>query len=158
MAHKKALLLAGVALVVLGGVGGALWMMGILPPHAATSSAKHVAQPPRPIYFAELSDVVVSVPADTGDSSSSFVQFDVQFSTYDPNAVATFSTLQPIIKSDIINLLMDETGKSLQDPATRESLAKNCLAISNTVLAHNANYTPPNPFTAAYITNLVVQD
>jgi flagellar basal body-associated protein FliL len=160
MGLKKIILVTGAVVIVLGGgAGGALFMMGILPPHTANSaSAKPKVMPPKPIYFAELADVVVSVPADSDDSSSSFVQFAVQFSTYDQNALTTFGELQPIIKSEIISLLMTETGKSLTDPATRAALTKNCLTISNTVLTHNANYAPANPFTAAYITNLVVQD
>jgi flagellar basal body-associated protein FliL len=160
MSLGKTLMLAGVVLVAIGsGIGGTLGVMAILPLRTE-ASAKVLAQPAtaKPIYFAEVSDVVVSIPADAGDPDSSFVQFAVQFSTNDQNAVASFAALQPIIKSDIINLLMSETGKSLQDPATRAALVKNCLAISNTVLAHNANYTPANPFNAAYITNLVVQD
>lgn len=154
--NKKLLILAGAAVIVIGGgAGGALWKLGIFPHHAA---AKPLVAPPKPILFASLSDVVVSVPDDAGDPPSSFVQFGVQFSTYDEKALTSFAAVQPIIKSDIISLLMTETGKSLEDPATRATLAKDCLDISNNVLARNANYTPAKPFNAAYITNLVVQD
>lgn len=160
MSLEKTLMLAGVVVVAIGGgIGGTLGVMAILPLHKE-ASVKTPTRPAalKPIYFAEVPDVVVSIPADEGDPDSSFVQFAVQFSTNDQNALASFAALQPIIKSDIINLLMSETGKSLQDPATRAALVKSCLAISNTVLSRDANYTPANPFNAAYITNLVVQD
>jgi len=161
MALGKTLMLAGIVVVAVGaGVGGTLGVMLLLPHHAAAPAgpAKPMVVPPKPIYFAEMNDVVVSIPQDSGDPSSSFVQFGVQFATYDPNALTSFDELQPIIKSDIISLLMNETGKQLQDPATRADLVKSCLDIANNVLNRNANYTPPSPFTAGYITNLVVQD
>jgi flagellar basal body-associated protein FliL len=156
MARKKLIMMAGAAVVLLGGAAGALVGLGILPHRAVVAGAKPVA--PKPILFAELSNVVVSVPEDAGDPPSSFVQFDVQFSTTDPNALNDFSALQPIIKSDIISLLMGETGKALEDPGTRAALAQGCLDISNKVLVKSGSYAPEQPFNAAYITNLVVQD
>ncbi len=160
MSLGKTLILAGVVVVAIGsGIGGTLGVMAILPPHAMVKA--NPASPsatPKQIYFAEVSDIVVSIPEDDGDPDSSFVEFAVQFSTQDQNAVTSFTTLQPIIRSDIINLLMSETGKSLQDPTARAALVKSCIAISNDVLSRSANYTPANPFNAAYITNLVVQD
>jgi flagellar basal body-associated protein FliL len=114
--------------------------------------------PPKQIYFADLSDITVSIPPDSGEPATSYVEFGIQFSTYDQNALTTFDEMQPIIKSDIINLLMNETSRGLQDPQTRADLLKSCLDISNTVMAHSANYPPPPPFSAAYITDLVVQD
>jgi flagellar basal body-associated protein FliL len=158
MALNKLIVIGGiVAVLAAGGVGGTMEVMSVLH-HRAMAAAKPVVAASKPIFFAELADVVVSVPTASDDPTSAFVQFAVQFSTFDPNAGATFSALQPIIKSEIISLLMNQTGKSLQDPATRAALAKNSLAIANSVLARSANYTPANPFTAAYITNLVVQD
>jgi flagellar basal body-associated protein FliL len=159
MALNKIVLIGGIVVALAAaGVGGTMGAMSYLHHRAALAAAKPVVAAPKPIFFAELADVVVSVPTASDDPTSAFVQFAVQFSTYDPNAGATFSALQPIIKSEIISLLMNQTGKSLQDPATRAALAQNSLAIVNTVLARNANFTPANPFTAAYITNLVVQD
>jgi len=158
MGLKKIITIAGVAIVVLGGgVAGTMFALGLFS-HEGKLAGKPVNAPPKPILFAELTDVVVSVPDDVGDPPSSFVQFAVQFATTDPNAVTSFTSVQPIIKSDIIGLLMNETGKALEDPATRATLAKNCLDISNNVVIHSANYASPAPFTAAYITNLVVQD
>ena len=158
MALTKIFVIGGVvAVLAAAGVAGTIEGMSILH-HRAAAAAKTAAAAPKQIYFSELPDVVVSVPTSSDDPTSAFVQFAVQFSTYDPNAGATFSALQPIIKSEIISLLMNQTGKSLQDPATRAALAQNSLAIANAVLARSANYTPANPFTAAYITNLVVQD
>jgi flagellar basal body-associated protein FliL len=154
---KKIILIATGAVVLLaGGIGGtvAFLTMG----HHNSASTPAAPPPPKPIYFAQLNDIVVSVPAGTDDPTSSYIQITLQFSTFDQNAVTTFTNLQPIVKAQIINLLMAQTAKSLTDPSTHDALSKNCLNIANKVLNTAANYTPPNPFTAAYITNLVEQN
>jgi flagellar basal body-associated protein FliL len=152
---KKILIFGGIALVVLGGgVGGAVFFLH----HGSKTAAVKPVVPPKPILFAELDNVVVSIPADVGQPATSYVQFGIQFATTNPDAVTAFTSLLPIVKSDVINLMMNETQKTLQDPATRSKLAANCLTISNEVLGKSLNFTPANPFTAAYITNLVVQD
>ncbi len=153
---KKILIFGGIALVVLGGgIGGAVIFL-----HHGKSKTADVKQvvPPKPLLFAELDNVVVSIPADVGQPATSYVQFGIQFATTDPDAVTAFTSLLPIVKADVINLVMNETQKTLQDPATRTKLAANCLAISNQVIEKNTDLKPANPFTAAYITNLVVQD
>jgi len=156
----KILAIAGGLLLSVGlGVGGTLAGTALLTKHSgATQVAAKQPPAPKPIYFATLPDLVVSIAPAQGQAATSFVQFGVQFSTYDQNALAVFDQLQPIIKADIISLLMNETGTDLQDPRTRIDLAKSCLDLSNTILSNKAGYTPAAPFNAAYITNLVVQD
>jgi flagellar basal body-associated protein FliL len=152
---KKIILIAVVAVVLLGGgIGGTFFYLSM---HHAKTASK-LPPPPKPIYFAQLADMVVTVPADTGDSTSTYVQITLQFSSFDTNAVTDFTNLQPIIKSQIIALLMSKTAKQLMDPSTHDDLTKSSLTITNQVLNKAANYTPPNPFTAAYITNLVEQN
>ncbi len=152
---KKIILIAVVTAVMLGGgIGGAFYYLSM----HRTATAAHKPPPPKPIYFAQLADIVITVPADTDDSTSTYVQITLQFSSFDPNAVTDFNNLEPIIKSQIITLLMTKTAKSLMDPSSHDDLTKTCLAIANQVLNKSANYTPPNPFTAGYITNLVEQN
>lgn len=154
---KKIILIAIAAVVLLGGgIGGTFAYLSMH--RAAVQAARHKPPAPKPIYFAQLSDLVITVPADTGDSTSAFVQITIQFSSFDQNAVTVFGTLQPIIKSQVIEMLMSKTAKSIMDPTTHDDLSKACLTIANQVLNKAANYTPPNPFTAAYITNLVEQN
>jgi flagellar basal body-associated protein FliL len=156
----KALLIVLVALfAVIASVGGTLGAMQYLHhPDSVTPSADSVKPPTKPIYFATLSDITVSIPPQSDTAATSYVEFSVQLSTYDQSALVYFEEMEPIIKSAVIALLMNETSQSLQDPQTRVDLSKGCLHIANDVLARNASYTPANPFTAAYITNLVVQD
>jgi flagellar basal body-associated protein FliL len=153
---KKFILIATAVVILLGGgIGGTFMYLSV---HRAAAAHKALLPPPKSIYFAQLADLVITVPADTGDSTSTYVQITLQFSSFDPNAVTSFDNLQPIIRSQVIALLMSKTAKSLMDPSTHEDLSKSCLTIANQVLNKSANYTPPSPFTAAYITNLVEQN
>lgn len=145
--------------LALGG-GGTFAAMKLLAPHgkSAGATAAAPAPPPKPIFFADLSNIVVSIPPQAGQPATSYVEFDMQFSTYDSAALTSFATYQPIIKADIINLLMNETGDQLQDPKIRTGLIQNCLNISNDVLKQNGVTAQSPAFAAAYITNLVIQD
>jgi flagellar basal body-associated protein FliL len=157
----KILLIVLIAiLAVAASVGGTLGVTEYLhhPNPTVASGQPPKPPPPKPLYFATLSDVTVSIPPETGAAATSYVDFSVQLSTYDQNALVPFEELQPIIKSAVITLLMNETSQSLQDPQTRVDLTKGCLHIANEVLDRNASYSPVDPFGSAYITNLVVQD
>ncbi|MDE2458769.1 MAG: flagellar basal body-associated FliL family protein [Rhodospirillales bacterium] len=151
----KKIIIAGVAvLVLLGGAGGTFAYL-----HLHHHAGPPKPPPPKPILFAELDSLVVSVPADSsGQSGQAYVQFSVEFASTNPAALTSFDALLPIIKAKTIDLLMTQNAKQLMDPSTHAALAKNCLAIANQVLGVSAAFTPPNPFTAAYITNIVEQD
>lgn len=156
----KILMTGGIVVLAAGaGAGGMFGVMHFMSQTAQTvPPAMPHPQPKQQIYFAELSDILVSMPPQAGQPSTSYVEFGLQFSTYDQSALTSFATLQPIIKSEIINLLMNQTSSSLQDPAMRAALVKDCLDISNGVLMKDSNPSTTPPFDAAYISNLVVQD
>ncbi|HEY1858056.1 flagellar basal body-associated FliL family protein [Acidocella sp.] len=154
---------AGIVVVAIAiGAGAMFGAMRFLPMNRAAhaQSTATTADPahPKAIFFADLSGIVVSVPPQAGAPATSYVQIGMQFATYDERAVASFTTFQPIIKSAVINLLMSETSAALQDPTTRAALIQNCLDAANSVLAKDAGDRTDKPFTAAYITDFVVQD
>jgi flagellar basal body-associated protein FliL len=149
------MLISGVAL----GAGGTLAAIHLLPHAAAATLAPSPAVvKAQPIFFSDQPGIVVSVPPAPGAPPTSYVDIDMQFATYDAKALNDFTTLTPIIKAEIISLLMNQTSGTLQDAAVRAQVIASCLQIANNVLKQNgmANATPP--FTAAYITNLVIQD
>ena len=119
--------------------------------------------PPKPILFAVLAVPAVSISPAAGSPATSFVDFGIQFTTTDPAALVSFTALQPIIQSAIINLLLTETSTQLQDPAVRATLIASSLADANSILLKNG-YAPPAPappappFSAGYITQLTVQN
>lgn len=152
-----------VGVVAVLGAGGTFAAMEFLHLGGPKAAAKPVVLPPKPILFAVLAVPAVSISPDTGSPASSFVDFGIQFSTTDPAALVTFTSLQPIIQSAIINLLLAETATQLQDPAVRTALIASSLAAANGILLKNG-YAPPAPappappFSAAYITQLTVQN
>lgn len=157
------LVTAGIIVVALAAGAGA--MFGVMhfmqmnsAAHAHDAMKPKDSAHPKPILFADLSDIVVSIPPQVGAPATSYVQIGLQFSTHDEQALADFTTLQPIIKAQVINLLMNETSASLQNPVARNTLIQNCLIVANSVLAQNGGNSSAKPFDAAYITNFVVQD
>ena len=77
---KNILLIAAGALVLLGGgIGGTVALHG----HGQHAAVAAKPPPPKPLFFAELDDLVVSVPADIHrQSAPAYVQFAVQFATH----------------------------------------------------------------------------
>jgi flagellar basal body-associated protein FliL len=155
----KKLIIIGVAAILLLGGGGAAAYFLLLAPHAKTATAAKAPPPkPKPLLFADISDLVASIPPDTGQPASSYLSMSIQFATTDAAAPAAFTGIAPIAKAAIISLMLAQTAKTITDPAARQALAAASLKAVNQALTQNAGYTPANPFTAAYITNLVVQN
>jgi flagellar basal body-associated protein FliL len=152
------LAIAGGVVVAIGaGIGGTFAAMELLGHHEKAAAAPAPVVP-KMIYFADLPDIVVSLPPEPGQPATSYVDIGIQFATSDDKVLPNFTNYQPIIKADIINLLMAETGDALQQPQVRAALIQNCLDVVNNVLkANNAAGKMP-PFNSAYITNLVIPD
>jgi flagellar basal body-associated protein FliL len=141
---------------VSGGGGGYYFMQGKEKLNRGGITKEVVVK--KPLFFAELSDIIVSVPSDSGSSDQDYIQLTVQFSTVDQNAVTDFGEIQPIIKAKIISLLMAKTVKSIMDPKNQNSLSDQMLAITNDTVIKSVNYNLGDPFMGAYITNLVEQN
>lgn len=156
----KKIFIAIIALVVLLGAAGGGAYVYFFKMHHAKEPKTASLPPPKPLLFAQIDNLVVSVPTGGGDSSGGqvFVQLSVQFATTDSKAIDSFNALQPIVQSEIVNLLMKQTATQLMNPDTHNQLSLELLAIANSVLEQNQYFKPANPFTAAYITNIVQQD
>lgn len=169
---KKIVIALVAVLILLGGGGGGAYFYFFKMKHHETHAT---LSPPKPIVFAQINDLVVSVLTATpaaagngGDASNSsnvsgasnqaFIELSVQFATTDPKAIDSFNALLPIIQAETVNMLMKQSAEQLMNPDTHSKLSLALLAIANGVLDKNQNFTPPNPFTAAYITNIVQQD
>lgn len=139
----------------LAGVGAYIYFFKMKHHHEKSISVVHQG----PIMFAQMSNLVVSVPANsTNTTNQVFIELSVQFSTFDPNAVSSFNDLLPIIQSKIVSMLMEKNAVDLMNPNTHKSLSFDFLAIVNSVLDKQQNFKPKDPFSAAYITNIVQQD
>ena len=159
---NKLVTAGAIILAIAIGAGATFGVMHFLQMGSTAHAHDTAAKPddnahPKPIFFADLANIVVSIPPQAGAPATSYVQIGMQFSTHDQKAVDSFNTLEPIIQSQVINLLMSETSSALQTPAARAELIQDSLNVANDVLAKNAGNSD-KPFEAAYITNLVVQD
>lgn len=152
---KKIIIVLVAVLVVLGAAGGGAYFYFFKMNHHEKTVT---APPPKPIIFAQLTNLVVSVPANSSNpSNQAFIQLSVQFSTVDPKAIDSFNNLLPIIQSEVVSLLMKKTAAQLMDPSTHNQLSLDLLSIANDVLNKKQDFKPKNPFSAAYITNIVQQ-
>lgn len=157
----KKIIIAIVAIVavvvLLCGGGAAYYFLFYL--HDNSGKAVAHKEKPKPILFAELSNLVASVPKSSSDLSDQvYVQMSIQFATTDPKAVAAFSAMLPIIQAKMLTLLMQQKADQIMNPQNHDSLSKSLLSVVNEVLDKNSGFTPSNPFSAAYITNIVEQD
>lgn len=154
---KMMIAVAAVFLVVLLCGGGAAYYF-IFYQHKSTNHfTKH--EKPKPILFAELTNFVVSVPKSESDLSDQvYVQMSIQFATTDPKALASFSAVLPIVQSRLLTMLMQQKADQIMNPKNHDALTKSLLSVVNQVLDKNAGFTPADPFSAAYITNIVEQD
>lgn len=162
---KKVVIALIAVIVVLAAGGGGAYYYFFKMKHHETHAAP---PPPKPIMFAQINNLVVSVPSVASSPSGSddsngpptqvYIQLSVQFSTTDPKAVDSFNTLLPIIQSEMVSLLMKKTAVDLMNPNTHAALNTAFLSIVNGVLAQNHSVPDKNPFSAAYITNIVQQD
>ncbi|HTQ71238.1 MAG TPA: flagellar basal body-associated FliL family protein [Acidocella sp.] len=153
---KKLLIICISLVIVLLLAGGGAFAYLTLGHNYGTAQAAKPAKP-APIYFAELNDLVISIPDQAGDPPADFVDISLQFQTALPDQVQNFSTIEPIIRSQLIGLLMNQTAKTLADPAVRTQIQDQSLALVNNALL-SRNYAQKPPFSASFITNLVVQD
>ncbi len=159
MARKKLIIICGISSIVLMGAGGTLAAFKFMShKNMGTSPVSASAVPPKLIFFNDVLDITVSISPDQNTPPTSFVQIGLQFSTYNAAAIVSYVQLQPIVKAEIISTLMTQTTTELSDIHARALLIKSCLDISNAVLEKNANFKSAPAFSAAYITNLVVQE
>lgn len=154
----KKIIIAIVALIVIfcvAGAGAYIYFVKMKYHHEQSVAVA----PQKPIIFAQISNLVVSVPEDsTNPTNQVFIQLSVQFATVDPKAVASFNDLLPIIQSEIVSMLMEKNAAELMNPNTHAKLSLEFLNIANNVLNNQQKFNPKNPFSAAYITNIVQQD
>lgn len=160
---RKLLVIGGALLLVGTGAGGGLAYYKLWD-HRDGHAVASKPSLPKPVFFASLNDVIVSVPATTPSSdddgdppSQAFVQFGIEFQTEDATQVTNFSTVEPVIKSGVMQLLEQQNGQSINVPSTQVGIEKGCLALVNSIL-QSRHYSQKAPFNAAYITSLVVQD
>jgi flagellar FliL protein len=123
---KRGMLVPGlIALIVLGGGGGAAWYFMQAPADGATEVA--VAHEPEhdPIYFTLAESLVVNFRSAGG---TRFLQVGIDLMTYDEDGKHALEKHAPVLRSDLILLLSDQSQETLYSREGKENLRVEALA------------------------------
>lgn len=143
------------ALVLTGGVLGALFAMGMLgsEPAAAAADAKDGATevPKAAIYVPLTPPFTVNF---SGDSRARFLQIGVDLMTRDPAVEDTVKQHMPVIRNNLVMLFSSKTSAELSTPEGKKQLQGEALKTVQKVLERE---TGSKGVEAAYFTSFVMQ-
>jgi flagellar FliL protein len=153
-AKKKSwLIIAIIAVVVLGGVGGAAWfLLGAKSDpkkaHAETKKEEHLP----PIYIALDPPFVVNFEA---EQLVRFLQVTVQVMTRDPETAEQLKSNDPVVRNDLLLLLGNQNYHTISSREGKEKLRLQALdAVRKVVKSAGGK---PEKVEAVYFTSFVMQ-
>jgi flagellar FliL protein len=115
-----------IALVALGGGGAAAWYFLLAPEDAATElAAAAPEQHGDPIYFSLAENLVVNFRSAGG---TRFLQVGIDLMTFDEAGVHAMEKHAPVLRSDLILLLSDQSQDALLSREGKEQLRAEALA------------------------------
>lgn len=132
-AKKKSLLpMILIGLVVLGGGGAAAWFFLMAPPSEADDelAAEHADEGHgdsrgEPHYFTLADNLVVNFRSPSG---ARFLQVSIDVMTYDADGAHALEMHSPVLQSNLILLLSDQTQEQLLSREGKEALREEALA------------------------------
>ena len=128
-AKKSRLPMLLVALVVLGGGGAAGWFFFLAPDdEAAVESSTESARAEShgdPIYFTLADNLVVNFRSPGG---TRFLQVGIDLMTYDEEGLHALEKHAPVLRSNLILLLSDQSQETLLSREGKEKLREEALA------------------------------
>lgn len=121
-----------IALVVLGAGGGAGWYF-FLAPGGEDTEATTVAEAEHgePLYFTLADNLVVNFKSATG---TRYLQVGIDLMTYDKEALEALKQHSPVIRSNLILLLSDQSQDELMTREGKEKLRDEALAEVRAVM------------------------
>ena len=115
-----------VALIALGGAGGAGWFFFLrAPAEEATEHTEVAAVHADPIYFTLAENLVVNFRSPGG---TRFLQVGIDLMTYDEEGAHTLEKHAPVLRSNLILLLSDQSQDTLLRREGKEALRAAALA------------------------------
>ena len=146
------LVISLIALLVLGGGGGAAWYFLLAPQDAGTETADEAHEPQRdPIYFTLAENLVVNFRSPGG---TRFLQVGIDLMSYDKTAAHALEKHAPVLRSDLILLLSDQSQETLLSREGKEALRAEAL----TAVQHVMQELHGSPTVESlYFTNFVMQ-
>lgn len=141
-----------IALVVLGGAGAAAWFFYFAPATEEGEPAAEVqVEHPEPLYFTLAENLVVNFKSPTG---TRYLQVGIDLMTYDEGALEALEQHSPVIRSNLILLLSDQSQDALMSREGKEQLRDEALTEVRAVM--DELYGDP-AVESLYFTSFVMQ-
>lgn len=150
---RKGLILAIVALLVLGGGGAGAWFAfgGKHDPNAKTAKKEEGPKLP-PRYINLDPPFVVNFEA---ESSVRFLQVTIGVMTREPEIEAQIKDNDPRVRNDMLMILSNQTYASVSTAEGKEALRKRCLDAIRVIVKEMGG--KPDKVEALYFTSFVMQ-
>jgi flagellar FliL protein len=149
---KKGLILAIVALLVLGGGAGAWFAFGGKHDPNAKEAKKEEGPKLPPRYINLDPPFVVNFEA---ESSVRFLQVTIGVMTREPEIEAQIKDNDPRVRNDMLMILSNQTYASVSSAEGKEALRKRCLDAIRVIVKEMGG--KPDKVEALYFTSFVMQ-
>ncbi|MGN8158748.1 flagellar basal body-associated FliL family protein [Salinisphaera sp. RV14] len=156
---RKTVIIAAsiVLLAILGGSGAYYYFV-------MDSAPSHVAKAPKPQpKFVALKPIVVNLQASNESSgnsygSASYLQVGFKLATTNDKAVQAFKDMQPAIRGNVLDLLLEQPASVITSDAARKKMKAAVLKTVNQTIADQLDSAKKEPgFSKVYITRFVTQ-
>lgn len=164
MSGKKKLiiLVATGLLVILGSIGGTLWLLGVFEggdeaemaaaDTAAQTTDKPAVNKPKPaMYFPIKPAFIVNFPT---QGRQRFLQVDITVMTRDPDIFGALQSNLPLVKNRLVMLLSGQVYKELQTDEGKEMLRQKALQALRDLMQQEVG---KNDIEQVLFTNFVMQ-
>jgi flagellar FliL protein len=150
--NGSGLIIAALAVVVLVGAGGAGWLFFMrAPTDAGTRLAEAEEVHADPIYYTLADNLVVNFRSPGG---TRFLQVGIELMTYDKEGAHKLEKHAPVLRSNLILLLSDQSQDTLLSREGKEALRAEALAEVRRAMTE----LDGNPLVEAlYFTSFVMQ-
>jgi flagellar FliL protein len=146
------LIIALLAVIVLGGAGAVGWLFFLrAPADEGTRLAAAEAPHSDPIYFTLAENLVVNFRSPGG---TRFLQVGIELMTYDKEGVHTLEKHAPVLRSNLILLLSDQSQDTLLGREGKEALRAEALADVQRTMTELGGHPVVE---ALYFTSFVMQ-
>jgi len=140
------------AVIVLAGAGAVAWLFFLrAPADAATQVAAAETAHADPIYFTLAENLVVNFRSPGG---TRFLQVGIELMTYDKEGKHTLEKHAPVLRSNLILLLSDQSQETLLSREGKETLRAEALAEVQRAMTELAGHPVVE---ALYFTSFVMQ-
>lgn len=135
--------------------GLSIWFFVVRP-----DQVKARADKPKKMLFVSIRPVVVNVHSKGQfglSTGPTYLQIGFELATTDAKALSIFKSIQPAIRGNVLDVLLNASPDVLDKQVARNKLRARVLALVNGMLAQHAKKGAHHAFSSVYITRFVTQ-